>query len=58
VENNTDQVIWLIHFRAALLRPGYEEPWLVKEFAQLVLNGLAPGTKPALSLLCAVMEAA
>ena len=42
-ENNTDQVIWLIHFRAALLRPGYEEPWLVEEFAQLVLNGLAPG---------------
>ena len=42
-ENNTDQVIWLIHFRAALLRPGYEEPWLVEEFDQLVLNGLAPG---------------
>jgi len=42
-ENNTDQVIWLIHFRAALLRPGHEEPWLVEEFAQLVLNGLAPG---------------
>jgi len=42
-ENNTDKVIWLIHFRAALLRPGYEEPWLVEEFAQLVLNGLAPG---------------
>ena len=42
-QNNTDQVIWLIHFRAALLRPGYEEPWLVEEFDQLVLNGLAPG---------------
>jgi hypothetical protein len=41
-ENRTDQVIWLIHFRAALLRPGYDEPWLVEEFDQLVLNGLAP----------------
>ena len=41
--NNTDQVIWLIHFRAALLRPGYDEPWLVEEFDQLVLHGLAPG---------------
>jgi len=43
--NNTDQEIWLIHFRAALLRPGYDEPWLVEEFDQLVLNGLAPGER-------------
>jgi hypothetical protein len=35
----------LIHFRAALLRPGYDEPWLVEEFDQLVLNGLAPGER-------------
>jgi hypothetical protein len=41
-ENNTDDVIWLIHFRAALMRPGYAEPWLVESFNQLVLNGLAP----------------
>jgi hypothetical protein len=44
-ENHTDQVIWLIHFRAALLRPGYDEPWLVEEFDQLVLNGLAPAER-------------
>lgn len=44
-ENGTDQVVWLIHFRAALLRPGYDEPWLVEEFDQLVLNGLAPGER-------------
>ena len=44
-ENNTDQVIWLIHFRGALLRPGYDEPWLVEEFDQLVLNGLSPGER-------------
>jgi len=41
-ENNTDDVVWLIHFRAALMRPGYDEPWLVETFDQLVLNGLAP----------------
>ncbi len=44
-ENNTDQVIWLIHFRAALLRPGDDEPWLVEEFDQLVLNGLSAGDR-------------
>jgi hypothetical protein len=44
-ENHTDQTIWLIHFRAALLRPGYDEPWLVETFDQLVLNGLAPGDR-------------
>jgi len=41
-ENNTDDVIWLIHFRAALMRPGDDEPWLVETFDHLVLNGLAP----------------
>ena len=44
-ENNTDDVVWLIHFRAALMRPGYAEPWLVETFDQLVLNGLAPGER-------------
>ena len=28
-ENTTRHRIWLIHFRAALLKPGEEEPWLV-----------------------------
>jgi len=44
-ENHTDQEIWLIHFRAALLRPGFDEPWLVEDFDHLVLNGLAPGER-------------
>jgi len=44
-ENRTDQTVWLIHFRAALLRPGYDEPWLVEDFDQLVLDGLAPGAR-------------
>ena len=44
-ENNTDEVIWLIHFRAALMRPDSAEPWLVETFDQLVLNGLSPGDR-------------
>jgi hypothetical protein len=44
-ENNTEQVVWLIHFRAALLRPGDDEPWLVEEFDHVVLSGLAPGER-------------
>ncbi len=44
-ENDTEEVVWLIHFRAALLRPGSEEPWLVEDFDQLVLEGLAPGER-------------
>ena len=44
-ENNTEHDIWLIHFRAALLRPGYDEPWLIEEFDQLVVRGRAPGER-------------
>lgn len=44
-QNETEATVWLIHFRAALLRPGYEEPWLVESFDQLVLDGLAPGQR-------------
>jgi hypothetical protein len=44
-ENGTDETVWLIHFRAALMRPGDDEPWLVEEFDQLVLDGLAPGER-------------
>ena len=44
-ENTTEFPIWLIHFRAALVRPGFDEPWLIEEFDQLVLNGIAPGER-------------
>jgi hypothetical protein len=44
-ENNTEQVVWLIHFRAALLRPGDDQPWLIEEFDHVVLSGLAPGER-------------
>ena len=36
---------WRNGVAAALLRPGYDEPWLVEEFDQLVLNGLAPSER-------------
>jgi hypothetical protein len=44
-ENKTEYKVWLVHFRAALLRPGNAEPWLVEEFDQLVLNGMEPGQR-------------
>jgi len=44
-DNQTEHKVWLVHFRAALLRPGNAEPWLVEEFDQLVLNGMEPGQR-------------
>ncbi len=44
-ENQTEHKVWLVHFRAALLRPGNAEPWLVEEFDRLVLNGIGPGER-------------
>jgi hypothetical protein len=44
-DNQTEHKVWLVHFRAALLRPGNAEPWLVEEFDRLVLNGIEPGQR-------------
>lgn len=44
-DNQTEHKVWLVHFRAALLRPGNAEPWLVEEFDRLVLNGMEPGQR-------------
>jgi hypothetical protein len=41
--NGTGSKVWLVHFRAALLKPEEEEPWLEEEFDQLLLDGLEPG---------------
>lgn len=41
--NGTGSKVWLVHFRAALLKPEEEEPWLEEEFDQLLLDGLGPG---------------
>ncbi len=41
--NGTGRKVWLVHFRAALLKPGEAEPWLEEEFDQLLLDGLETG---------------
>ena len=41
--NGTGRKVWLVHFRAALLKPEEEDPWLEEEFDQLLLDGLEPG---------------
>ncbi len=43
VENGTGHRISLIHFRATLLEPTKDEPWLEEEFDHVVMGGLAPG---------------
>ena len=44
-DNQTEHVVWLIHFRAALLKPEDEEPWLEEEFDHVILDGLDPGAR-------------
>jgi hypothetical protein len=43
VFNKTSRTIHLVHFRAALLSPDDENPWLVEEFDHVVLGGMEPG---------------
>ena len=43
VFNGTDRTVHLVHFRAALLGPDEEDPWLVEEFDHVVLGGVEPG---------------
>lgn len=43
VVNRTDHTIYLVHFRAALLSPDDQDPWLVEEFDHVVLEGMEPG---------------
>ncbi len=43
--NDTNHMVHLVHFRAALLSPGDEVPWLVEVFDHVVFDGLAPGER-------------
>jgi hypothetical protein len=43
--NETNHMVYLIHFRAALLRSGEPSPWLEEEFDHVVFEGLAPGER-------------
>jgi hypothetical protein len=45
VDNGTEHTISLVHFRAALLKPGEVNPWLLEEFDHVVFGGLAPGDR-------------
>jgi hypothetical protein len=42
VFNGTGRTVHLVHFRAALLSPQDEDPWLVEEFDHVVMGGMEP----------------
>lgn len=42
VFNGTGHTVHLVHFRAALLSPGDEEPWLIEEFDHVIMGGMEP----------------
>ncbi len=43
--NDTNHMVYLVHFRAALLSSDQETPWLLEEFDHVVFDGLAPGER-------------
>lgn len=43
IDNNTNHMVSMVHFRAVLLKKGDHNPWLVEEFDLVFFDGLAPG---------------
>lgn len=43
IDNGTNHMVSMVHFRAVLLRPGDYNPWLLEEFDLIFFDGLAPG---------------
>lgn len=43
IENGTNHMVSLVHFRMVLLKPGDHRPWLLEEFDLVFFDGLAPG---------------
>jgi len=43
IENATNHMVYLVHFRMVLLKPGDHRPWLREEFDIVFFDGLAPG---------------
>ncbi len=43
IDNNTNHMVSMVHFRAVLLRKGDHKPWLVEDFDLVFFDGLAPG---------------
>jgi hypothetical protein len=44
VFNGTGHTVYLVHFRAALLSPDDEDPWLLEEFDHVVFGAMEPGS--------------
>lgn len=43
IDNHTNHMVSMVHFRAVLLKPGNHNPWLVEDFDLVFFDGLAPG---------------
>ena len=43
IDNHTNHMVSMVHFRAVLLKKGDHNPWLVEEFDLVFFDGLAPG---------------
>jgi hypothetical protein len=43
LENLTNHFVWMVSFRAVLLKPGDHRPWLIEDFELVFFEGLAPG---------------
>jgi hypothetical protein len=43
IDNNTNHMVSMVHFKAVLLKLGDHNPWLVEEFDLIFFDGLAPG---------------
>ncbi|MCP4899273.1 MAG: hypothetical protein GY906_20100 [bacterium] len=44
-ENTTDQLVYLVHMRAAVLKEGEPDPWLVEEMNHVVMRGFGPSAR-------------
>jgi hypothetical protein len=45
IENATNHYVSMVNFRAVLLKPGHDKPWLVEDFDLVFFDGLAPGER-------------
>lgn len=43
IDNRTNHMVSMVHFRAVLLKTGDHNPWLVEKFDLVFFDGLAPG---------------
>ncbi len=43
IDNRTNHMVSMVHFKAVLLKKGDHNPWLVEDFDLVFFDGLAPG---------------